>query len=97
MLNNHVFTANMPNTKKNIKNEAKTSRNKSVSPTNLKVENMLKDVRISKTTMFQELLECPICMNTYDNPHVLPCQHTFCKSCIVSLKQNDKEGTNNIR
>ena len=42
----------------------------------------------SKTTMLQELLECPICMNTFENPHVLPCQHTFCKKCISSLKKN---------
>ena len=40
----------------------------------------------TKSSMFQELLECPICMNLFDNPHVLPCQHTFCKKCIISLQ-----------
>lgn len=48
-----------------------------------------KDNAPTKTSMLQELLECPICMNLYDNPHVLPCQHTFCKKCIVSLQHNE--------
>jgi hypothetical protein len=44
----------------------------------------------TKALMLEELLECPICMNPYDDPHVLPCQHTFCKGCIITLK-GDKE------
>jgi hypothetical protein len=47
---------------------------------------------LSKNTLLQELLECPICMNLYETPTVLPCQHTFCKSCIVSLKNSDTAG-----
>lgn len=46
----------------------------------------------TKSTLLQELLECPICMNLYDNPHVLPCQHTFCKKCIVSLHNTSSAG-----
>lgn len=42
----------------------------------------------SKLSLIQELLECPICYNLYENPHVLPCQHTFCKKCIISLQSN---------
>lgn len=44
---------------------------------------------ISKSTLLQELLECPICMNLYENPHVLPCQHTFCKKCLVAMQNNE--------
>lgn len=47
----------------------------------------------AKSTLLQELLECPICMNLFDNPHVLPCQHTFCKKCIVSLQNNTGSGS----
>jgi hypothetical protein len=43
----------------------------------------------SKSTLLQELLECPICMNLYDNPHVLPCQHTFCKKCLILMQNNE--------
>jgi hypothetical protein len=39
----------------------------------------------SKSHLIQELLECPICFNLFDNPHVLPCQHTYCKACINTL------------
>jgi hypothetical protein len=30
-----------------------------------------------------DLLECPVCLETMNDPHVLPgCGHTFCKNCI---------------
>jgi hypothetical protein len=50
----------------------------------------------TKSVLLQELLECPICMNRFDNPHVLPCQHTFCKSCIVSLKMSSCKKDDNL-
>lgn len=35
------------------------------------------------TSDFQEnFFHCPVCTETFKNPKVLPCQHTFCKSCI---------------
>ena len=27
-------------------------------------------------------MQCAICMDTFDNPHSLPCMHTFCYDCI---------------
>ena len=48
----------------------------------------------TKSALFQELLECPICMNLYYNPLVLPCQHTFCKKCIVSLQDSADQSAN---
>lgn len=69
-----------------------------------KQENISNDSRRSPTQtnqapnkhkLLQELLECPICMNLFDNPLVLPCQHTFCKKCIISLQQNDTTNRNN--
>ena len=31
--------------------------------------------------MAQEL-RCPLCFDTFNDPHVLPCQHSFCKECL---------------
>lgn len=30
-------------------------------------------------------LECPICYSTLVDPRILPCAHTFCINCIVSM------------
>lgn len=38
-----------------------------------------------RTSEMSKPSQCPICFNSYDNPHVLPCQHTFCKKCIISM------------
>ncbi|XP_053405666.1 uncharacterized protein LOC123566630 isoform X2 [Mercenaria mercenaria] len=27
-------------------------------------------------------IECPICMDRFDTPRLLPCQHTFCEACL---------------
>ncbi|KAL3887911.1 hypothetical protein ACJMK2_000296 [Sinanodonta woodiana] len=31
-----------------------------------------------------QLLQCPICLNTFKKPKLLPCGHTYCTSCIQS-------------
>ena len=55
-----------------------------------------KSPKVSKNTLLQELLECPICMNLFDTPTVLPCQHTFCKKCLASLNNNESPGNASI-
>jgi hypothetical protein len=52
-----------------------------------------KQTNITKSKLLQELLECPICMNLFEIPTCLPCQHTFCKKCIVSLQCAGHEET----
>ena len=33
-------------------------------------------------------LTCGLCLNTYKSPKFLPCHHTFCEGCLVSLDEN---------
>ena len=32
----------------------------------------------------KEHLTCRICLDIFDNPHSLPCQHVFCKICVLT-------------
>nr|XP_006818883.1 PREDICTED: tripartite motif-containing protein 2-like [Saccoglossus kowalevskii] len=34
----------------------------------------------------EDFLSCSICLDIYKNPTVLPCLHTFCQQCLVTLK-----------
>ena len=79
-LTKQIKANNLPNI------QISTSRRSSSKPTvDLRSSPVRKSVIPSKTILMQELLECPICINFYDNPLVLPCQHTFCKKCIISI------------
>jgi len=33
-----------------------------------------------------EQFECPVCIERYRDPRVLPCGHTFCRPCIEALR-----------
>ncbi|XP_052264956.1 uncharacterized protein LOC127867665 [Dreissena polymorpha] len=35
-----------------------------------------------------DLITCPICIETFDSPRLLPCQHTFCERCMTSYISN---------
>ena len=37
-------------------------------------------------------LECSVCLDTYTNPKLLPCFHTFCKICLERLVVKDRDG-----
>ncbi|UJR08857.1 hypothetical protein I4U23_013112 [Adineta vaga] len=36
-------------------------------------------------TKMIELVKCPICLDYYNDPRLLPCSHTFCFTCISQL------------
>ena len=33
-------------------------------------------------TRIKKILECPICLDKFSKPKILPCSHTFCLECI---------------
>ncbi|KAK3580248.1 hypothetical protein CHS0354_012776 [Potamilus streckersoni] len=37
---------------------------------------------------FSQILQCPICLETFKRPKVLPCGHTYCASCLQSHISN---------
>ncbi|KAL3892080.1 hypothetical protein ACJMK2_004317 [Sinanodonta woodiana] len=39
-------------------------------------------------TQLSQALQCPICLETFTRPKVLPCGHTYCASCLQSHINN---------
>ena len=40
----------------------------------------------------EDITECPICAETFTNPRVLPCIHTFCLECLQTYGKNKLPG-----
>lgn len=38
--------------------------------------------RSDSIASIEELVQCPICFEKFSQPRMLPCQHTFCLSCV---------------
>lgn len=44
------------------------------------------DAKLLQTEQFEELLTCAVCLDRYNKPKLLPCQHTFCQEpCMEGL------------
>ncbi|KAL3892083.1 hypothetical protein ACJMK2_004320 [Sinanodonta woodiana] len=43
---------------------------------------------LQAATQFSHALQCPICLETFTRPKVLPCGHTYCASCLQSHINN---------
>jgi len=39
----------------------------------------------------KEILQCSICLETFTEPKVLPCIHTFCCQCLQTLCKDDDD------
>lgn len=35
-----------------------------------------------------ELIKCSICFEIFKEPKILPCKHTFCRSCLSQVQSN---------
>ena len=41
---------------------------------------------------FEDNLKCSICLDTYTDPKILECFHSFCHKCLVKLEMRDQQG-----
>ena len=52
----------------------------------------MKPLPVAKTVSEEErhLSECPVCLEVYVDPKVLPCDHSLCAGCMKQLKQGSR-------
>ena len=41
--------------------------------------------RMDTLEHLQQEITCPLCLDTFEDPRVLSCQHTYCKKCLEAL------------
>jgi len=60
----------------------------------IKISGSLKmaDTKDTAAKQLNEITECPICMNVFTDPRVLPCIHTFCLDCLKRISGTVQKG-----
>lgn len=49
------------------------------------------DLSLSSHDRLKELATCAVCLDLLRHPKMLPCQHTFCLSCVEKLATNESK------
>src|SRR6218665_659824 len=49
------------------------------------------DTKETAAKQLREITECPICMNVFMDPRILPCIHTFCLECLKRISETAKK------
>lgn len=47
---------------------------------------------LEQSSVLREELTCPVCLDLYRDPHLLPCGHNFCLTCLRRLKRQSERG-----
>ncbi|XP_013410567.1 probable E3 ubiquitin-protein ligase MID2 isoform X2 [Lingula anatina] len=47
------------------------------------------------TSSMEDELTCPVCLELYADPLILPCSHSVCKQCLQDIIHSKKEKTDN--
>ena len=42
---------------------------------------------MSEEDIIEDFLKCDVCKDIFNEPKTLLCQHTFCSTCLISLKE----------
>ncbi len=45
----------------------------------------------SNKVTVEDLITCVICHDLFDDPHLLPCSHTYCYKCIDKIASVNKD------